>query len=493
MGVQLLDKAILAGVEVFPTVHKNGYQIKIRNKGIQHLSLKFSVPVTTAGDAYDLRFSAPKLLANDMAIQWPTVVQSVHALDCWGEEKTNAGPLQLVKGWRAQLGYTGTVHLRWSSATPTALAKAIEVKELHFWDLRPASLSLMTSLHYSLGKGSLSQISVALPESLHVRSVEVLQASTPTAPATAVAIKHSQTVGKGSQRRLTIDFTQPVTQSLLVNLEIVPHFAVHTKSWVLPLPMPLQGRSVLGHVGYRIDAPLEGSGANLSVSGISPAAFADVWKHQSQQPIEPASGAWRFQRTTVQEAKLGLVMKPTDRLARVDVVWKPGMHHADWSVSCTLSSTHEEMVMQTFVVPKNLTLSNVQGAEVARWNLRENLLQVWFRKPCKTADLEITGWQRFDNPSLESTKRTFALSSIYPLAVKAVKPGGSTMTLKVQPFAGITVDPVPGSLKRLRPVGLQQYAMEDITCEGTFRLQETTALPAAQALMRIQPTEQGTQ
>lgn len=493
-GVQLQEGASMDNAPVFPTAAKNGYRLTVRDKGMHRLRLSFAVRVKPEGDSFDLRFAVPKLLQNEIAVQWSIPVQSVHSFQGYGEEKTGSDPRQPVKEWRMHLGYENAVHLRWSGTSALAVFKAIEVEEMHFWDLRPGSVSLVSSFQYRFGKGSLAQLIVTLPEGLHVRSVDALPASAAAGNSIPMAIKQWQVTGKGGQRRLLVDFAQPVTVPMTLNLELVPQFSLQAKRLPLPLPAPLQGKSVRGYVAYRLEATEESTALNLAVQSMTPADFAEVWKKQSHPEawkklflpsIEAASRSYSFQRKGL-FAGLELVPRPHDRFAQMDFTWQLNSHHGDLSARCTLSSPRENMILQEFVVPPGLALASVTGTEVSRWNLRDNLLQVWLRRPCKQAELEITGWHRFVQVPPVPAKTRFTLPCLYPLQTQI-----SPSRLRVQPRPGMSLE--ADRLLHLRPLSndATQFAVEAYPCEASFRMHERPEPPEVRLLTRVHRSERG--
>lgn len=486
-GVQLQEGVFLDGAPVFPVPHKQGYALPIRDKGAHHLRLSFSVRPAVVSGHLELLFKIPKLIQNEMTLQWPTPAQTLYCLNCAGEEKLAPGSLQAVKEWHGQLGYVDTVQLRWPNPATQPVTKAIEVKEAHFWDLRAASTALHTSLHYIIGKGGLPQISVSMPEGLHVRSVAVSLPLRLTAPSTflPVSVKHWSIVGKGAQRRLIVDFAQPVAGAVTVNLEIVPPAFAHKPQMLLPLPAPLQGQSVSGFLGYHLESPeIRRAAQNLvAVQSISSEEFAEQWKKQTGQIAPTATRALSFQRGAPQ-AGLELEIEPNARQAQLRLQWNLDHHHALFNGNITFTSAQDDLILLELQVDPALTLADVAGDDVRRWQLHESLLQVWLRQPRKQTTIALTGWR--SNPAKKGGPAlpSWTAPGIYPLKTRLL-----TSTLEVHAVSSLNI--TAEKLKGLRPDPVEKlrFAIDFVPYEAAFRTSPRVRPPLASSLTKVQAAE----
>ena len=487
-GVQLLEGAFLDGAPVYPTVHRNGYALPIRGNGAHHLRLAFSARIASGGDHFELKFTIPKLAQTELALRWPTPTPAVDCLHCSGQEVTS------TQEWHAQVGYEGLVHLRWANTAALPALKTIEVKEAHFWDLRPGALALSSSLQYALGKSSLTQLGVAVPDGLHVRAVEAAaMGALPLTPTpTPILIKNWQVLGKGAQRRLLVDFSQPITGNIVLNLEFAVQPAAPTRPMMtLPLRLPTasQGKSKSGLLGYRLDAKeTKASPQNLSVQSIQPEDFELGWKKQSIGSSAPAaSRAYSFQRPLPQAgAGLILEVQPLARQAQLDVEWRLDMHCAELEAKCLLTSSHEDLSIVTFFIDPALTLSDVTGPEVGRWYLQDSLLQVWLRLPCKQAAVKLTGWRPFDKSTLQQAKKRLALPCVYPLQTQI-----TAASLKLIPARGVRADTDQMRGLRPDPAGPSTWRIDGFPYAASFWLSADNQLLEASLLTKVQSVETG--
>ena len=482
-SVQLQEGAFLDGAPVYPTVHKNGYAVPIRYKGPHRLRLSFTVRAPAGSAQFDFRI--PKLVQNEIALEWSAPVQAVHCPHSCGEEKWVIDARRVVKEWSAQLGYENKVQIRWTDSQAAPTPKSVDVKEAHFWDLRPASLTLWTSLHYAAGKGSLAQLYVALPKGLNVRSVEA--SALPSA--VSVVVKNWQVFDKGGQPRLTVDLVHPVTGNLVLLLECVPQFGASQKQLLLslPSPIPLQGKSVSGLLGYRLDA-VEVKGTVLGAADpqrITPEEFEQLWKKQLGPAIPQASRAYSFQRKTPQ-AGLDLVIQPSARQAQFHLAWKVDLHHADLLGKFTFTSPREDMTVLDVFVDPALTLADVIGPDVRRWHRQGALLQVWLRQTRKEASFEIVGWRALPFQNNAPLKKSLPLPVVYPLNATFAE-----AALELQAAPGIQVD--VEQLRRLRPSPLDKhrFLIDDVTYGASIALRLEQKPPQAIQLTKAHGTPDG--
>lgn len=478
-GVQLSPNAFLDGAPVFPAPHKDGYTVPIQGKGSHHLRLSFTDRAVVEGDQLQLSFKIPRLPQNEITLQWQAPVLAVHCQHAYGEEKTVVEPSKAVKQWHAQLGYERSLDLRWTSSVPGPAAKAIDVREAHFWDLRPGSLALTTSLNYAIGKAGLTQVVVLMPEGLQVRAVDAV----PAVPTTPVTVKAWNILGVGDQRRLVVDFVQPITGNVTLNLDIVPQPFGQKTTRRLALPAPVQGVTKTGLLGYRLDRAEVGSSAlNLSVQAITPDEFEKQWSKQIAQPLPVATRAYTFQRKG-QKAWLEPKVEPSDQQAQLQLVWNLDRQRADVQGKVTLTSAQEDLIFLEFFIDRALTLGTVAGPDVHRWHLHESTLQVWLRQPMKKTSLTLTGWR---STPVKAAGPLFTLPVIYPVQMQI-----AAATLEVRPAAGLSFKFEALNAMRLKPGEKHQFLIDKMPYGATFRLLPEALPPEASMLTKVHRTEQG--
>lgn len=480
-GVQLGDQTLLDGAPAFPVVQKSGFALAVPTKGNHQVRLTFTVRLATGNDQVDLKFTIPKLAQNQVSLAWPVPVPAVHCLHCWGEETRTLNAAQAVTRWNGQLGYESLLHLRWPGAASGPGLRTVEVREAHFWDLRADSLSLSSSFQYMIGKGTLGKLTVGLAEGLLPRSIEVQATGTPA------IVKHWQIVGKGQQRQLQIELSQPVSGAASLHLDLVPSATVLQQQVHLALPGPLDGKSTSGLLGYRLQATETRSTVqNLSVQETKPVEFEQAWKKQTGRPAPgSATRGYTFQRKGVQ-AGLDIAFQPFSRLAEANLRWTVHLHHADFAGKFAFTSAADDIAVLDFTVDPALTVADVLGPDVRRWAVSDGVLQVWLRGARKTVELEVVGWRTLPGPV--ATKRQFVVPAMYPLQARLAE-----ATLFVQPAAGVALD--PDATRRLRPLAGEKYryAVEAPSYDATFWVRRQTMPTDAVAVTRIRGDESGSE
>jgi hypothetical protein len=269
-----------------------------------------------------------------------------------------------------------------------------------------------------------------------------------------------------------------MTGVITLNLELVPQGGGPAGKLMLLLPAPLQGKSVGGLLGYRLDAvEIKGIAQNLAVQSMPTDDFERQWK---KQPV-PVSRAYSFQRKAA-KAWLELITQPNAWQTQGQIDWTVDQGYADLLGKFTLTSPQADLMLVEFFVDKTLTLAEVAGPDVRRWHLQDSLLQVWLKQPRRETSLAITGW-RVVPPQAKS----LSLPSVYPLRTQF-----AGLTLAIHGAAGVHVE--LDQVKRLRSIpaaGKLQFAVEEPQYEASVRLSAATRPPPASTLLKVRPADRG--
>src|SRR5262249_54826400 len=180
----------------------------------------------------ELRFNIPDLLQNRLVLRASSgardlqVVMGTGAQHVWADGRTTL--------LEADLGRVKNVFVRWRQERSPPQATAMQVNELHLWDLKAANERLLSLLQYTVSQGAVPNLAIALPEALEVRRVET---SRLLGGGPAQRLKAWRLVGTGNQRQLHLEFAFPVTTGVQVMLELVPSQPLGP-SVLLPLPTP---------------------------------------------------------------------------------------------------------------------------------------------------------------------------------------------------------------------------------------------------------------
>ena len=223
--VELREGALLDGVAVFPIASERprpGYLVNVVGKGRHHLALPAAVRCASTGSYQDLRFSGPRLCSN--LLEWrmdgPAFgLQVVGALGDSSIRQVSAASHEL----RANLGAEPVVHLRWQTKAMPFQAAEAEVHEAYYWDLRAGMASLSGLVRFTPSKGSLSHLTIDLPENMEVRNLNALSGEFTLASPVVSLLKTWSISGAGAERRLRVELTSPVTHRVLLSINLVPH------------------------------------------------------------------------------------------------------------------------------------------------------------------------------------------------------------------------------------------------------------------------------
>ncbi len=481
-GVQLEEGSLLDGTPAFPSPNKNGYALAIGKPGVHHVRLAFTTPIDSAGGMQGVRFSVPKAARCDLRMQWDLPVQNPQLARGLGETKIITGLPSAVRGWQAQVGYENDIHVRWTGGPTVLLAKSIDVSEAHYWDLRHGSIALSSQLHYRLGGLSLGQIAVAMPAGLQILSIEahtVVVAGTLSLP---IAVKHWQVQGKAVQRRLLVDFAKPVSGDVILRIEALPTDFT-TQRMMLNLPAPMQGKSIEGWLGYRLEATeSRGAAQNLAIQSMTTDDFQQNWQRLGGAKSVEATRAYRFQRKAL-IAGLELFVQPRELKARCDFRWDIDSIGADLLATCTLTSTVGDIYFAEFQVDPAIVLAGVRGPDVHRWHLHETLLQVWLKQPKKQTTIEIIGWQAYAG---KADKKAHAVPPIHPLHAQLLD-----SAIELRPTAGLELDVVnQRSLRRIAALP-HRFAITAWPWELAYQIRRQKNVSSATAHAKVERDERG--
>jgi hypothetical protein len=434
-NVQFQPGVFLDGAPVFPVAHKDGYALPLRGKGWHQLTLTFQTRPALVNDLHELWFGIPRAGQCQLDLTWMTPTRGMYLAGGLGEQK-----LQLDKqgaSWRAQLGHDGLVKVSWPAAQAPSMAGAVEVREAYYWDLRPQSLALTAGVQFTIAKGSLPQVRFALPDGLDVRQVE-LAARPPTAALQPGAtLRQWHVTGAGAGRQLVIDFAQPVTGALTLQIEMVPRLALTAGQWLLRLPAPLAATSSDGILAYRVEgADAVASLQNLSVgAAIPPGLLDEAWAKLALRDPPATMKIVPFRRFSP-AAALVLAVEPARPAAQADLHWKIGLRQADLAGRVNLVSAADDLTLVELELPprfKLIRLGEAGGAPIHHWTRQDRLVQLWLQQPRRKISLEVRGW-------VEHGKSGPAGSlELAPVRVLHARSMASSITVEAE--SGLTVAP----------------------------------------------------
>jgi hypothetical protein len=474
-GVNLQKGVFLDGFPAFPVAHKGGYALPLRGKGFHRLTLSFQAPAGVVNDYQELHFGVPRAGQCELELTWAGPARGIGLTGGLGAQQLQADA-RGAPTLRAQLGHEGLVQVRWPAAAPPPSAKAVEVREAYYWDLRPAAPGLTGVVQFTVTKGSLPQLRLALPEGLEVRSVE--PAARPAMTTAAPAVRRWEVVGKDPGRQLVVDFGQPVSGTVALVIEMVPRLALVPGNWLLRLPAPVQGTTTEGLLAYRLEgADAVPSAQNLSVATVPAEVFGKTWAKLTQRD-PPAPGKALSFRRMAPAAALGLAVRPARPAAKADLVWKVGPRHADLTAQVQLSAATEDVLLVEIDLPPRFKLAAVTGPQVHHWGRQGDRVQVWMQQPRRQVNLEVRGW--VDHPPGKDGRFELA-----PLRIPRARAVVSSVLVEPAPGLALTADRVV-RLSHTGPADELRFTSEESNYEATFTLRPAPVPAAGRAFTLVE-------
>jgi len=481
-GVDLQEGSTLDGKAVFPSPNAGplgGYALPIAGKGFHRLSLAFTSRWHPVADFHELRLGMPRLPQNHLHLTVPTSWQDVQAPQCQGEIRIV--PARDHQDVFAELGQ-GSFYLRWRQDSAPALSAGLEVKEAYFWDLRPATFSLTASMTFTVTKGAVNHVELAIPDNAEIRSVELGANS-----AASARIKKWRLSGKEFARQLLVELANPITVApggagkFQIVLSIVPRLALDAPFVQLRLPAPLGVKQSEGELAYRLEGwqVLEKTQKmqNLVIAAIPPEQFIKSWKEAGVRDMPPPTRAYTFRRPAG-NALLQLNVQPASPTAQQEVTCKVYPMFTDVAVQLHVQGVEEEFSLLECDVPPALTVSHVSGSGIHHWSRTNTQVQIWLAQSARDAKITITGWLKNAPPLQADKPGRIELPRIRPPHLRL-----TSSVLKVQAGPGCVLE--PEKLQGLTPekdLSGFRYATSLQFYGGTFLIRPAAFRPVVRML-----------
>jgi hypothetical protein len=507
-GVDLKEGSLLEGAFVYPvavTQPQPGYAVSIsgRKGQLVKLSLPFHIRLTTTGASKELSFKVPRLAQSQLDLTLPAGARLAQAVTALGQQRLEGDGRGLPR-LRANLGFAdfgrkdSAVHVHWHQPTGPATLPVAQVNEFYLWDLRPPVSDLTAVLKYNVTAGAVSELVLALPDHVEVRSVEAATQPGARGLNSQARLTGWEVIPKGGKRRrLTLHLSEPVTGVLQVTLGLVPRAVVSPGNLALVLPTPVRPvpqkeKSLTGMLAYRLEG-LEAADRpyHLGVINVPFAQFARQWQELGMRELGagegdvPTARAYSFRRTLAGSA-LELTLTAPQPAATASIAWQVAAGHLDLEASARVTAAADEAAgsaegfsLVEWEVPPAVTIAQVSGTDVFRWGRSGSRLQVWLREPRKQADLRLGGWV----PLVAGRAGTLT-----PPCVRLLSPRPTHTEMRLS--AGPTWALHEVSLKNLRPLAASPFSFEAVDAAGlfggTFRVIPATRQAEAHSLSLLE-------
>ncbi len=488
-GVDLQEGALLDGMPVLPVVSaapKAGYVLNIAGKGTHRLVLSFTLRPAAVGDFQELRFACPRLSQNFLEWTLDSPATELKVVNCFGAESMAAKSSNNLE-LKANLGREATMHLRWRPSNSSALTGVTEFREAFMWNLRPGLASLTATWQFTPVKGSLSRLTLSLPEDFDVRTLDAILSNSGMNAGSTSVLKNWHFVGKGLQRQLQVDLTGPIASKVVLTLQLLPRVNMAAASVPLKLPLALTGRSTESYLAYRVEH-LEAADKtqNLGVTSMGSDVFGKIWAGFGQPDSGPVYRAYSFRRTGGNSGLLLSLAAPKPK-AQADVIWTCFAQHADFAATINLDSGLENFSMVEVSVPADVTLAEVRGAGVHHWNRQKSGVQIWLDQARKQAHLELKGWV----PLTRKVREANELGLFHLTNLKIANIRLDSYRVQVVPRPGIDVQ-AENLRNLLKSEEFHTYTAFSQDYEGAFVVRLLPPQPKEQNFHKDDPLEMPT-
>lgn len=420
--VQLKEGALVDGAPALPYATPTGYSVRLKERGFHSVTLRFQVRLTRADDQTIMQCGIPKLAQSKLTLVVPQKVDWLR-VNSFGQQEVQAGSTTRV---HAELGRTADLLVRYRVASRPPEQPTMQVRESFFWDLR-APHSLTAVWQYTISRGTLSSFSLALPEGIDPRQVEVTRMGTGDTP----RVRDWTFSGAANKRQLKIELDQPAAGNVQLTIAFVPRLGTAAPVVRLALPTPLGVQTIEGALAYRVEG-LETSDKALDLGIISMSAelFRKKWPIAENQDTITATRAYSYLRSSP-GGRLEVALQPPRAQVEQLVQWTVHRTFADLDTTLKFTAA-EPTVLLEWEVPASVTIAQLSGANVAYWSRTGSRIQIWLVQPRKKTTVSLSGWLKL--PVKSADGGSFQLPHVRHPSAKT-----AATTLRVTATAGLTL------------------------------------------------------
>ena len=379
-----LESATVNGTAALPVaVRPDLYAVSVPGRGRHEIQVKFVAAVTANGQDREVKFGVPEVPATRVSFVAPQAARQVQAVG-------RAGAQSILPRLDADLGATKAVHLRWRQGA--AGAAVVKIREGAVWDAAENAHNLTACYQVKIEQGTVTTLRFEVPAELEPTRV----AARPLDTEGTSAILRGWALGQDRNgfRTLRLNLTGPTDGRLFVVLEC-SHRRSAARQPLFRFPRVHPNGATLevdGLYGLRTTklgvAELHADGVTeLNQDALSRdrelSAIPDL-------KIEPGGLAKAFQPTPGKEPFLRPVLVPpsSGQTATVESTWRVGVARAVGEGVVKWAAKEAQPVVEFSLAAK---VSDVRGADVASWSQAGDRVQVWLKKPGRTAEIAWVG------------------------------------------------------------------------------------------------------
>jgi hypothetical protein len=443
-GVQVQEDVLLNGARTLPSVAnrpQKGLAFKIEGRGKHTLRMHFRVPVLVKADRRDVEFTAPRPPQSQIRLQFPKDATYPHIATRLGIQRASSSAEGAMV--EADLGMiSAPIHIRWLQAEVATQSSIPQVREAYLWNLRSSTASLTGRIELNAIGGSINTFEVILPDPLEVRAVS-LEANGQPGGVLAPRLKQWHVRNADGQRKLIVDFQNPILGMVYLVLELAPRSGIGPDV-TLPLPSVSRYSPSLSMCAYRLEN-IEGHIKGLAhLTGMALSDFKENWKSLGGDDVPLPGGAYNITRSQDSKAFLHLSLQGSVPLLNVtqDVLWQVKGNRAALLAKEKIRSDGT-LVLAEWHVPESVVITKVTGRHVWNWSHKGSLLQVWLEKSGSTSEVEIAGWSPLkgqDNPNGKAlTLNNSPVKQSLSFDLPSISPANThshTASIRIAPASG---------------------------------------------------------
>lgn len=439
-GVDLKPGIFLDGAPVFPTPSPKGYVFVLPRKGSQRLTLSFVAKAIAAEGRQELRFGIPPAWSAHVQIQGADLGRDAAFVRCIGEDAVTTDAKGSVVRLKGDLGPENVVHVRWQANVAAPAAKTT-IRERYLWDLRAGHVGLTGILQVDPGRPGMTKLELQLPPGLETRSLEVQTLAKSPVP----LLKGWRSFDKGNSKWIAVELSQTAATPFRVVASWTPTFPIGAGRLELRMPYPANAAIAESLLGIAVenyeatDRP-----RNLGVTPLPPDTFGKLWLEGGGKETNVATKAYSFGREAGQatQGAMEVTLSPIASTVQAEVDWIVHPHFADVVATATWTS-NDDLALLEAVVPPEIVLMDVQGAQVHRWSRKGDRVNVWLSQPRRQAIVRFVGWRKYGggNEAKASLPAMRFLASQVQTQLRATASPG--LSVRLDRAAGIKMQTAP--------------------------------------------------
>jgi hypothetical protein len=256
-----IREATLDGAPAYLRSAGEHYLVPVHGRGSHRLEVSFDAAVAAyppaAGDGRtespdrEVRLGIPEIAISRLSLTGPAGAKNLQCLAGRGGQQVDSDADR--PRLNADLGRAGKIRVRWQVEQASPRPATVRLKETYLWDLTDSAARLLAAIRFDIGPGTVSTLSVGVPNGLEVVGVNARPVDAAAADVNTGWLRSWRVeppAGPGGRRSLVLDYAGPISRSWQVNVELVPR-EPFGPAFTLAFPTPAGTRSSPPVFGWR--------------------------------------------------------------------------------------------------------------------------------------------------------------------------------------------------------------------------------------------------